>query len=57
MAEEVKFDLEPFIRDAVEKVHVEVDRRLSYKVAAELVKLGWVCIPPTPNADEVEDSQ
>ncbi len=44
----VTFDLEPFIRDALDRVNVEIEARLACKVAAELTKLGWMCIPPAP---------
>lgn len=42
----ITLDLEPFISSALDSINVEVERRVAFKVAKELQKLGWVCIPP-----------
>jgi len=42
----ISFDLEPFIRDAIDKMNFEIDRRAEAKVAAVLRDRGWTCIPP-----------
>ena len=42
----VKFDLEPFIKEAMDRISVEIDARVAEKAAVEMRKLGWVCIPP-----------
>lgn len=43
--------LQPFIDEALEKINVAVDQATAYKVAAEMRKLGWICIPPEPSHD------
>lgn len=42
----IMLDLEPEIRRAMSRINVEVDRRVAHLAAAEMRKLGWVCIPP-----------
>lgn len=42
----VSFDLEPFIRDALDRMSFEIERRAEVKVAAVLRERGWTCIPP-----------
>lgn len=46
------FDLQPYVNEAVEKINVAVDARIAYKVAVEMRKLGWICIPPGEGFDE-----
>lgn len=46
MAAPGTLDLEPFIREAVAKMSVEIDKRMANEVADVLRGMGWVCIPP-----------
>lgn len=53
-ADTVRFDLEPFIKQAMDRINVEIDARVAVLAAVEMRKLGWVCTPP-PAVEAAEE--